>query len=131
MEIVGLVERRSQTAARVEQLRAELQESEARAAGKACVYATGSFGRGEASAHSDLDLFIVGKSNDKRQSLLRRLDEICIKADLIKVTRKLGIPEFTGDGKYLAHYSVSELTKTPGMPEDDVENTFTARSPAA
>jgi hypothetical protein len=65
--------------------------------------------------------------NGGGKSRLRRLDEICIKADLIKVTRQLGIPEFDGDGRYLVHYSVHELTETLGKPEDDATNTFTAR----
>lgn len=59
--------------------------------------------------------------------MLKRLDEICIKADLIEATRELKIPEFSGDGRYLTHYSVHEFTKTLGTPEDDVTNTFTAR----
>src|SRR6185437_13576645 len=101
--------------------------------GKACVFATGSFGRREAGPYSDLDLFIAGKSDGnpggdgKEGSLLKRLDEICIKADLIEATRELKIPEFSGDGRYLTHYSVHEFTKTLGTPEDDVTNTFTAR----
>jgi predicted nucleotidyltransferase len=122
-----LGDRRSQTAVRLDQLRENLRPAASLAAGKACVYATGSFGRREASAHSDLDLFIVGKSDGKTGSLLRGLDEICIKADLIEVTRQLGIPEFSGDGRYLVHYSVPEFTGTLGKPEDDVTNTFTAR----
>jgi hypothetical protein len=105
-----------------------LNAAEVLAAGKACVYATGSFGRCEASIHSDLDLFILGKSKlDGSESILKRLDEICIKADLIEVTRKLQIPEFSGDGRYLSHYSVKDFTRTLGTPEDDVTNTFTAR----
>jgi hypothetical protein len=94
---------------------------------------TGSFGRREASRHSDLDLFILGKNNGKldrdgkQGSELGSLDEICLKADLIEVTRQLGIPEFTGGGRWLVHYSVDDLIKTLGKPEDDVENTFTAR----
>lgn len=101
--------------------------------GKACVYATGSFGRREAGPHSDLDLFMVGKRDGRpgregiEGSLLKRLDEICIKADLIEATRELKIPEFSGDGRYLTHYSVHEFTKSLGTPEDDVTNTFTAR----
>jgi hypothetical protein len=63
----------------------------------------------------------------KEGSLLNRLDGICIKADLIEATRELKIPEFSGDGRYLTHYSVHEFTKTLGTPEDDVTNTFTAR----
>lgn len=128
-----LSERRSQTASRIEELRSSLTTAEKLATGKACVYMTGSFGRCEAGKFSDLDLFILGKNNNKKGrdgkegSLLSRLDEICIKADLIEVNRKLGIQEFSGDGRWLTHYSVDELTKTLGYPEDDVENTFTAR----
>jgi predicted nucleotidyltransferase len=128
-----LADRRSATAARVADLRGRLKQAEALAKGKACVYATGSFGRREAGPRSDLDLFIVGKKDgnqgpDGREgSLLRRLDEICIKADLIEATRELRIPDFSGDGRYLTHYSVHEFTKTLGTPEDDVTNTFTAR----
>jgi hypothetical protein len=128
-----LASRRSETTGRLQKLRAELKTAEAVACAKACAYATGSFGRCEASKHSDLDLFIVGKSDGKKRldgkegSLLNRLDEICIKADLIEATRRLAIPEFSGDGRYLVHYSVHDFTKTLGAPEDDVTNTFTAR----
>lgn len=128
-----LADRRSQTTARIAKLQERLRDAEALAEGKACVYATGSFGRCEASQHSDLDLFIVGKKDgkpgldDKQGSLLKCLDEICIKADLIEATRNLNIPEFSGDGRYLSHFSVHEFTKTLGKPEDDVTNTFTAR----
>src|SRR5262249_42528280 len=115
------------TKTRIEKLRNELTAAESIAAGKACVYATGSFGRREASAHSDLDLFILGKSNRKGDSLLARLDDIRIKANLISATRKLRIPKFSGDGQYLTHFSVNDLTRTLGTERDDVTNTFTAR----
>jgi len=88
---------------------------------------TGSFGRCEASSYSDLDLFILGKSNGGNKSLLSRLDGICIMADLIRTNRELKIPEFSGDGRYLVHYSAYDLVTTLGEPEDDVTNTFTAR----
>jgi hypothetical protein len=128
-----LSDRRSQTADRISVLRGRLTAAKAIVAGKACVYMTGSFGRCEASTHSDLDLFILGKSDGKpgtdgkQGSQLRRLDEICLMADLIEVTRDLGIPEFSGDGRWVVHYSVDDLIKTLGTPNDDVANTFTAR----
>ena len=128
-----LTNRRSQTEERISALRGKLAGAEKIAAEKACVYATGSFGRREASIHSDLDLFIVSKMGNERgtdgkpHSLLKRLDDIRIKADLIEVTQELKIPEFSGDGKYLVHYSVQQLTETLGKPEDDALNTFTAR----
>lgn len=128
-----LSDRRKQTKDRIKTLRQKLSEAEKIAAGKACIYATGSFGRREASSHSDLDLFIVSKMGNekdaegKSQPLLKRLDDIRIKADLIEVTSELKIPEFSGDGKYLVHYPVEQLTSTLGKPDDDALNTFTAR----
>jgi predicted nucleotidyltransferase len=128
-----LADRRGETASRIVKLRDRLSDAESLVKGKACVYMTGSFGRCEASYHSDLDLFIVGKRDGnpgyerKEGSLLKRLDEICVKAELIEATRESNLPEFSGDGRYLTHYSVHEFTKTLGTPEDDVTNTFTAR----
>jgi predicted nucleotidyltransferase len=118
--------RRSETNERIEALRKHLQRGEQIAGDNACVYMTGSFGRGEASRYSDLDLFIAGKDKDG-QPLFKRLDEILLKAELIEAIRKLGIPDFSGDGEYLQHYSVHQLVKTLGKPEDDATNTFTAR----
>lgn len=128
-----LTKRRELSNERIKRLRELLIDAERLAGSKACVYATGSLGRLETSAHSDLDLFIVGMSNGregadrKEGSQLNRLDEICIKADLIEATRKLKLQEFSGEGRYLVHYSVDDLIKTLGRPEDDVTNTFTAR----
>ncbi|HEY0704626.1 MAG TPA: nucleotidyltransferase domain-containing protein [Candidatus Acidoferrales bacterium] len=128
-----LAKRRSETLARISELQRRLGAAETLAKDKACVFATGSFGRREASSHSDLDVFIVGKksgkagADGKQGSVLGRLDEICIKADLIETIRALGIPDFTDGGHYLTHFSVHEFTKTLGTPHDDVTNTFTAR----
>lgn len=115
-------------------LGSRLPEAKALLGEDACVYATGSYGRLEASEYSDLDLFIVGLSKsadpqdgDFLESRLTRLNEICVKADLIEATRALGIQEFDGDGKYLVHYPVGHLVGSLGTPEDDASNTFTAR----
>lgn len=96
----------------------------------ACVYAIGSFGRMEGSEQSDLDLFILGESEAKNGEALRkfsRLREIELKAQLIQSTRKLGFPEFSGDGEYLVHYPVTTLIGNTGAPQDDSTNTLTAR----
>ena len=48
-------------------------------------------------------LFIVGMRNGVESkagiegSKLRRLDDICVKADLISATRAMSIPDFDGD----------------------------------
>ena len=121
-----LVGRRSGTEARLADIRGDLKAAERRADGRACVYLTGSFARGEAGEHSDLDLFILGKGT-RDERALRRLDEILIKAELIESARKHKVPDFSGDGEYLVHYTVDELLKTLGTQQDDASNTFTAR----
>ena len=118
--------RRGETESRLSKIQDLLVDAAKFADGKACVYVTGSFGRGEASAFSDLDLFIVGRTLSGQRAL-RNLDEICIKADLVDATRKLGIPDFSGDGEYLAHYEIAKLVGALGTSQDDAENTFTAR----
>ena len=98
---------------------------------KACIYATGSYGRLEATEHSDLDAFILGSTSERKDGTivrnLSRLNEICVKASLIESLRKLNIADFDGDGAYLQHYTVDQLCEKAGTPEDDAENTFTAR----
>src|SRR5216110_2133687 len=57
-----------------------------------CIYATGSFGRLEASEHSDLDLFFVQTAN--AGATLGRIDKTLLDADVIRAARELGFPEF-------------------------------------
>ncbi|MGP0594196.1 nucleotidyltransferase family protein [Nitrospira sp. T9] len=121
-----LQNRRETANSRLHQLKNELTKARKLAEGKACVYLIGSYGRGEASLHSDLDLFIVG-GGIKEERDLKNLEEILIKADLIEATRKLDFPEFSGDGEYLKHYTVDDLVETLGTRDDDKANTFTAR----
>lgn len=95
---------------------------------KACVYATGSFGRREASEHSDIDLFIVSLSDaDREDSRLSGLDEILLKAELIRASKKLAFPPFSQDGRFLQHHTAKKLIRSTGNQYDDAENTFTAR----
>lgn len=121
-----LQNRRKIANSRLDELSNELENARSLVDGKACVYLIGSYGRGEASNHSDLDLFIVG-GRTKKERDLKNLDEILIKAELIKATRKLDFPEFSGDGEYLKHYTVDDLVETLGTRDDDKANTFTAR----
>lgn len=122
-----LSERRDNSESRLGQVRSMLSTKVGKIMeGKACVYATGSYGRAEASKHSDLDLFILGETEQEVRAL-KNLDEILVKAGIIEVTRELEFPEFSGDGRYFTHYTVKEMTEILGKPEDDSENTFTAR----
>ena len=121
-----LERRRRYVGSRLTKLRSHLREAERIAGDDACVYLTGSFGRGEACEHSDLDLFIVGRDSDDHPAL-SRLDQICLKAELIHAARRCGFRPFSGDGQYLQHHDVHVLTSSLGKPDDDASNTFTAR----
>lgn len=128
--------RRDYSTKRIQDLRKALAEA-SKFASSACVYVTGSLGRNEASVHSDLDVFIVGKSEAiiqedgsskfSEKNLLSHLDEICIQAELIKVSRQFKYEKFSRDGRYLDRHSIYEFTNALGTENDDVANTFTAR----
>jgi predicted nucleotidyltransferase len=118
--------RRTETKELFDRLQRDLSVDE-KTAEKMCAYVTGSFGRGEASQYSDLDLFIVGLADENSSRLLSQIDETCLKADLIRTARKLSFPEFSGDGEYLVHYTDQELIESLGTRDDDAKNTLTAR----
>ena len=90
------------------------------------IYVTGSYGRLEASAKSDLDLFFV-HDNTQAQSQVNRLAKILIDAELIKIVRKLSFPDFSHDGHILEIHYLQDMLNTLGGPEDDFKNHFTAR----
>jgi hypothetical protein len=121
-------ERQNFSDLRFELLRNELRDAASICAEKACIYATGSFGRREASEYSDFDLFIVSLgANDRDRYWLPNLDCILVKADLIRATNRLKFPPFSKDGKFLRPHTVHNLIATAGTEEDDATNTFTAR----
>jgi len=123
-------ERRVYSDSRFSDLRKALKQAPDICANRACVYATGSFGRREASPHSDLDLFIVSLSDEKDgadRSHLSKLNEILLKAELIRASKELMFPDFSQDGRFLQHHTEKRLIRSTGNQYDDYENTFTAR----
>jgi predicted nucleotidyltransferase len=107
--------------------RAELKEIGADSK-DACVYVTGSVARGEASSESDVDLFILDTADENRaQIALSNIDASLLRADLIRAGRKLGLPEFSGDGIYLDVHRLTAMVTNLGYPRDDYTNSFTAR----
>lgn len=124
---MGQIEsRRQYTDGKIRELQGRLEQAACRCSGKACVYATGSYGRHEAGEFSDLDAFIAGRVA-AGERLLSRVEEIRVKADLITAVEEAGLPPFDGDGEYLEFYLVDDLVKRLGTPQDDSLNTFTAR----
>ncbi len=94
--------------------------------GRACVYATGSMGRGEMSRRSDLDVFVL--RDEMATDPLTKLEEIRLKARLIEAAKAEGYPPFSRDGQYVvAHNLNADLIGKLGTDEDDHLNVFTAR----
>lgn len=122
---------RSSTSERVREICANLNEIAGLVEGKACVYATGSFGRLESGAGSDLDVFIIIDEvpNDfgKQNPALDGIGEIKVKYKLIELVEKLGIKKFDGGGRFMAGHHIASFTEHLGSSEDDYRNTLTAR----
>ena len=91
-----------------------------------CIYITGSYGRMEASAESDLDLFFVHAGAEADNKIPRK-HKTLLDAELIKTAEQLGFPEFTADGKYLNVHYLDDMRAEMGGREDDSQNHFTAR----
>ena len=78
-----LQERREFSKRRLDEFKSALTETESRIGDNGCIYVTGSFARGEASEHSDLDLFLLSEKQGGNRRI-SNIDEILIKADLIQ-----------------------------------------------
>lgn len=88
-----------------------------------CIYATGSYGREEASDKSDIDLFFVAAQGEK----IRQTEKFELFAELIRLNRELKLPDFSRDATFLEVHPYDALLDNIGRPEDDYGNTFTAR----
>lgn len=88
-----------------------------------CIYAVGSAGRMEMSAHSDLDLFLV--RTPKKAAC--RIDEVRLQSAIVRVHRELGLEEPSNDAIFLKMHTSADFVERLGEPRDDTENTFTAR----
>ena len=94
------------------------------------IYATGSFGRHEATfpGGSDLDVFFLYDPDDGDPAAkLPRLRFIELAAELIRIARDLGFEEFSRDGEYLIVHNVRYIGEQLGSRHEDAENGFTTR----
>ena len=91
-----------------------------------CIYVTGSFGRLEASEHSDLDVFFIHEGSCVRDAV-PRIRKILLDADLIRAAQDLEFPDFSNDGQYLKIHYINDILDNLGGPRDDFNNHFTAR----
>lgn len=91
-----------------------------------CIYITGSYGRLEASPHSDLDLFFI-RNGSKEDNKISNVDKALLDANIIKSCKMLKFPEFTKGGIYLKIHYLDDVIESLGNPNDDYHNFFTAR----
>ena len=126
LDLSQLTERRDFSRQRLSELTTRMLEiNEVRNLTGLCIYATGSYARGEASPHSDIDLFFVHAGSGA--SGMSKLDQLRLFARVIDIGAELKFPTFSNDGEYLKIlYSEQALEKLGGR-EDDYHNFFTAR----
>lgn len=121
-----LQERRESANRRIAGLQVDLRAAHEIARGQACVYVTGSYGRGEASEYSDLDWFVVSRAQTGVETgSTHSMDQL--KNELVKASRSHRFPASPGTNEYGLVHSVEALVSTLGHARDDVDNTFTAR----
>jgi predicted nucleotidyltransferase len=91
------------------------------------IYVAGSYARGEASAHSDIDLFFI--CNDQTDKVdERRLKGIRVLSAVIReIEDGMEFPPPSNDGQFLNIIPLSEILLHLGGAEDDYKNHFTAR----
>jgi len=89
-----------------------------------CIFVTGSYGRLEASEHSDIDLFFLDTDKD---NLTSSIDTVLINAQIINICRELELPEFSKDGLYLQTHCLKSIKENLGSPADDYKNFYTTR----
>ncbi|WP_292933981.1 nucleotidyltransferase domain-containing protein [Novosphingobium sp. PASSN1] len=114
---------------RLDKIISDLKDTDAQFGNRACVYATGSFGRLEAGPDSDLDLFIItdSRADDPEKSQLSAVDEIKIKSKIIETAEKNDLAKFDGGGRFLTSHLMESFVEWLGSNEDDFRNTLTGR----
>lgn len=120
-------ERRSFSEGRLGDLRTRLQHHpHAQALPDLSIFAAGSYGRLEASPHSDIDLFFIYKGEpDSIES--RKTSELRLFGSLIGIADDMGFPTFSNDGQYLRTVESKDLLRELGSATDDALNYFTLR----
>jgi hypothetical protein len=90
------------------------------------IFAAGSYGRLEASEHSDIDVFFFVDGDRKNLNEPHTL-ELRIFGRVIEIADEMGFPKFSNDCEYLALLFTDEIRSNLGGRIDDHGNYFTAR----
>ncbi|NQW89717.1 hypothetical protein HQQ88_05340 [Curtobacterium sp. VKM Ac-2861] len=89
------------------------------------IFTVGSYGRLEASRHSDVDLFFTYNDDDPHGT--RRTNEYRLFGRLIDIVEELEYPALSNDAEFLQSHLLKDMLKNLGSPEDDHRNYFTSR----
>jgi len=111
---------------RLDEFRERISElSEVKAIPGLTVFCAGSYGRLEASEHSDIDLFfLVPDRETERQP---RTCEYRLFGRIIEIAELMRFPAFSNDCQYLCIHSINDVLKHLGSARDDELNLFTLR----
>ncbi len=120
-------EREQYSRMRLAELRSRLESSpDVQAIPKLTIFCAGSYGRHEASPHSDIDLFFLYDGN-RMDIDGPRTKELRLFGALIGIADYMKFPAFSNDSQYLQAMSTSNLLDDLGSPDDDANNHFTLR----
>lgn len=122
----SLTERRQRSQAHVDRVRRVLSESAIIRDTRLAIFCAGSLARMESGTKSDLDLFVTA-ADSAGGDLSKRLFQITLFSELMKINEQLDFPPFSNDGEYLKVYFMDDLTSRIGSPRDDSDNLFTTR----
>lgn len=89
------------------------------------IFTVGSYGRLEASGHSDIDLFFIYEKESPKET--RRTNELKLFGRLIDIVEGMGFPDLSNDAQYLESHVIEEVLENLGSPSDDARNYFTMR----
>ncbi len=120
-------ERRSYSEGRLDSLKGSLaKQKHVQYFDRLAIFAAGSYGRLEASKHSDIDLFFILDAN--RDDLEEfHVPEIRMLSDVITVGDQMSFPKFSNDGEFLRIMFLNDMLGDLGSRSDDFNNHFTAR----
>jgi predicted nucleotidyltransferase len=115
------IKRKERSSKLLDELKNRVKEIDAIGAGNVAIFVAGSLGRMEFGNKSDIDFFLI---SEKRVS---KLNNIEILGRLIDLNHRMGLPEFSNDGRFLKIHLLDDMIIKTGSPNDDHENLFTTR----
>jgi len=121
-EHAGLATRLSRSREKLDQLSKKLVDDPHVGSFDGAIFAAGSYGRLEAGISSDLDVFVVGRSES-----CTPLSNVRILGAIADINDRLSLPPFDESMRFFKVYTEGDLVSNLGKPKDDTENSFTAR----